>query len=88
MIPKRKHPRLNGWNYSQEGAYFLTLCSKEKKPIFSKIVGRGILDTPKTYRFLSRNDHRNQPPKTMSLRAATRRGTEGNACGAISSTAV
>ena len=48
MIPKRKHPRLNGWNYSQEGAYFLTLCSKEKKPIFSKIVGRGILDTPET----------------------------------------
>jgi putative transposase len=45
-LPKRKRTRLEGYDYSRNGAYFLTLCSKDKKPIFSRIVGRGILDAP------------------------------------------
>ena len=38
--------RLLGWDYSQYGCYFLTICIKGRKPILSKIVGRGILDAP------------------------------------------
>ena len=46
MLPVRKRMRLSCWYYSNVGCYFLTLCSKERKPIFSRIVGRGILDAP------------------------------------------
>ena len=44
--PKRKHVRLKGYDYSRNGIYFLTLCAKDRTPIFSKIVGRGFLDAP------------------------------------------
>ncbi len=45
---KRKRMRLEGFDYNQNGAYFLTLCSKDRKAMFSSIVGRGILDAPVT----------------------------------------
>ncbi|MGM9626902.1 MAG: transposase [Faecousia sp.] len=45
-MPTRKRTRLEGWSYSSEGIYFLTLCAKDKKPIFSRVVGCGILDAP------------------------------------------
>ena len=53
MLPVRKKMRLQSWDYSEEGTYFLTLCAKNRKPIFSEIVGRGILDAPETclYRY-------------------------------------
>lgn len=41
---KRKLIRLNGYDYSNAGSYFITICSKDKKPIFSRIVGVGDLD--------------------------------------------
>ncbi|MDO4983640.1 MAG: transposase [Eubacteriales bacterium] len=37
-LPKRKHPRLKDYDYSQNGAYFITICSYEKKKIFSSII--------------------------------------------------
>ena len=43
--PVRKHPRLKNYDYSADGAYFLTLCAKDKRCIFAT-VGRGILDAP------------------------------------------
>ena len=46
MKPVRKKMRLTGWSYSGEGTYFLTICSKDRKAMFSRIVGRGILDAP------------------------------------------
>ena len=46
MKPVRKKMRLTGWDYSGEGTYFLTLCAKNRKPVFSRIVGCGILDAP------------------------------------------
>jgi REP element-mobilizing transposase RayT len=46
-LPVRKHPRLKGHNYSQNGAYFITFCVKDKHEMLGQIdVGRGILDTP------------------------------------------
>ncbi|MBQ6895168.1 MAG: transposase, partial [Clostridia bacterium] len=46
-LPKRKPTRLKGYDYSQSGAYFITICTKERKELLSKIiVGDGVLDVP------------------------------------------
>ena len=59
----RKATRFKEYDYSCDGVYFLTICSKDKKPIFSKIVvdenitasrdfvGDGVLDVPKVVLF-------------------------------------
>jgi len=44
FIPRRIK-RLKGYNYSLNGAYFLTLCTKSMNCCLSS-VGRGVLDTP------------------------------------------
>ena len=36
---KRKPTRLNGYDYSTPGAYFITICAKYRKQLLSKIVG-------------------------------------------------
>ena len=47
-LPKRKPTRLKEYNYSTPGAYFITICTKDKKELLSKIiVGDGVLDVPK-----------------------------------------
>ena len=40
-LPKRKDPRLKGYDYSKKGAYFLTICTQNRKNILSTIVGEG-----------------------------------------------
>ena len=39
MLPERKKHRLDKELYSQPGAYFITVCVKDKKPILSTVVG-------------------------------------------------
>ncbi len=42
-LPKRKPTRLKGYDYSAPGTYFVTICTKERKQILSKIiVGQGL----------------------------------------------
>ena len=48
-LPKRKHPRLKKYDYSSAGAYFLTICTQNRKCLLSRIenlndasVGRGL----------------------------------------------
>ena len=42
-LQKRKHPRLKNFDYSQNGSYFVTICTDEHKQILSSIkVGRGL----------------------------------------------
>lgn len=36
-LPKRKPNRLKDYDYSHEGAYFITICTKDKKEILSRI---------------------------------------------------
>ncbi len=43
---KRKRNRFPGYDYSQNGTYFITVCTKNKRCILSKIVGVGDLDDP------------------------------------------
>ena len=45
----RKTTRLPGYDYSTEGAYFLTLCTENRQCLLSRIVGIGVLDGPCTY---------------------------------------
>ena len=45
-LPARKHPRLKGYDYSSNGAYFITLCVKDKREMLGKIVGRDALIAP------------------------------------------
>ena len=48
-LPKRKNLRIKQYDYSSSGAYFVTICVKERKRILSDIVkpvGVGALDDP------------------------------------------
>ena len=51
-LPKRKDLRLKQYDYSSAGAYFVTICVKDRKRILSDIVkppvGVGALDDPLT----------------------------------------
>ena len=40
-LPKRKSPRWCGFDYSNAGAYFLTVCTEKRAKTLSKIVGEG-----------------------------------------------
>ena len=35
--PTRKHIRLSNYDYSSSGAYFITICAKDKQHLFSEI---------------------------------------------------
>ena len=41
-LPKRKHPRLDNYDYSSVGAYFITICTQNRRCVLSRIVGRGL----------------------------------------------
>lgn len=44
--PKRKPVRLKGYDYSTEGAYFITVCTKGKEKLLCEIVGTAVLGGP------------------------------------------
>ena len=41
-LPKRKHPRLDQYDYSTVGSYFITICTQNRRCLLSRIVGRGL----------------------------------------------
>ena len=45
-LPKRKPTRLKDYDYLQNGAYFVTVCTHNKKCILSKIVREGLCALP------------------------------------------
>ena len=45
-LPVRKHPRLKGYNYNNNGVYFITFCVAGRHEMLGKIVGRGDPDAP------------------------------------------
>ena len=44
--PKRKPNRIPYFDYSTPGAYFVTICTQDKAPLLSTVVGGGALDAP------------------------------------------
>ena len=45
-LPKRKPNRLPNFDYSTPGAYFITICTKDKECILGQIVGASIARPP------------------------------------------
>ncbi len=46
-LPKRKTTRIKDYDYSTTGKYFITVCTKDKKQLLSKIiVGEGFHALP------------------------------------------
>ncbi|MBE6654995.1 MAG: hypothetical protein E7608_06005 [Ruminococcaceae bacterium] len=43
----RKTTRLSGADYNGTGAFFLTICTQNRRCLLSRIVGTGVLDGPK-----------------------------------------
>ena len=41
-LPVRKHVRLKEYDYSRNGGYFVTVCTKDRRNILSDVVGRGL----------------------------------------------
>ena len=41
-LPQRKWPRLKGYDYSQSGLYFVTICTHNKEMLLGDIVGAAI----------------------------------------------
>lgn len=44
--PKRKNNRLQGYDYNSGGGYFITICTQDRKPTLSNIVGDDDLGVP------------------------------------------
>ncbi len=45
-LPKRKSTRLKGYDYGTPGAYFVTICTHNRKCILGNIVGEGLCALP------------------------------------------
>ena len=46
-LPNKRAIRLKGYDYSSEGSYFITICTKNRQELLSAIrVGTGVLDRP------------------------------------------
>ena len=43
FLPQRKSPRLQGYDYSQSGAYFVTICTCQRMHLFGEMSGNEIL---------------------------------------------
>ena len=48
LIHHRRSIRLKGYDYSKEGAYFITICCQNRTCRFGKIVGTSLSDAPYT----------------------------------------
>jgi putative transposase len=38
LLPQRRSPRLKGYDYTQEGAYFVTICTRHRVHLFGEVV--------------------------------------------------
>jgi len=49
-LPQRKQTRLKNYDYGQNGAYFITICTQNREKILCDIVGDDAHIVPKKYR--------------------------------------
>lgn len=45
-LPKRKQIRLKNYDYSQNGYYFITICTHNRQKLFGEIVGATLCGRP------------------------------------------
>ena len=48
-LPERKPNRLPEYDYSTPGAYFITICTKNRQPTLGHVIGGGAFDAPHTH---------------------------------------
>ena len=60
-LPQRKPNRIPEYDYSQNGAYFVTICTQDRKKILSTIVGDDAHIVPKPYGRIAEKYIRNVP---------------------------
>ena len=60
-LPERKPNRLPDFDYSQNGTYFITICTQDRKPVLSAIVGDDAHIVPKPYGQIAEKYIRNVP---------------------------
>ena len=60
----RKPNRLTEYDYNQNGAYFITICTQDRKKILSDIVGDDAHIVPKPYGSIAEKYIRNVPEIT------------------------
>jgi len=60
-FPQRKQNRLCNYDYSLNGAYFVTICTQDRKKILSQIVGDDAHIVPKPYGRVAEKYIRNVP---------------------------
>ena len=69
-MESRKHNRLENFDYSTTGYYFITVCTAKKQKILCDIVGCGILDAPFSLNFIvaeaERRGHRQRDVASIS----------------------
>ena len=58
-LKQRKPNRIPEYDYSQNGAYFITICTKDRQPILSSIVGDDAHIVPKPYGIIAEKYIRN-----------------------------
>ena len=51
-LPKRKATRLTGFDYNTNGAYFITICTQDRRKLLSRVVGDDVLGVPKSVELL------------------------------------
>lgn len=74
--PDRKKNRLENYNYSQEGCYFVTLCTKKRQRLFvieCDGAGRSLQDVMRFFKTMTTNEYirsvkdNNLPPFNKKL---------------------
>ena len=60
-IRQRKQNRIAEYDYSTNGAYFVTICTQDRKKILSEIVGDDAHIVPKPYGYIAEKYIRNVP---------------------------
>ncbi len=43
---ERKRLRLEGYDYTNQGGYFITLCTKDRRPVLGTVVGADVVIGP------------------------------------------
>ena len=61
QLPAQKHNRYPEYDYSQNGAYFITICTQDRRKILCNIVGIDAHIDPKPYGKIVEKYIRNVP---------------------------
>ena len=60
-LPQRKNIRLTDFDYNTPGAYFITICTQDRKPLLCEIVGDDAHIVPKPFGYVVEKYIRSTP---------------------------